>query len=301
MPNLLRICSESRHEALRHFTLVATDLTLRPEADLAFTDKKVRKIWVDLERDTFYFVNFPSTLQLMYWWNKMHNPQIGGAGGLKLEMQIKDKFDEEAMRKRINARDFNEAEAKAKAVYLKSIAASRSVIIKRRVTIPDENQKYGYRKQVQQASLAPKAKLDEATFKQPNLLIKVPFEQLIPSPTVLLSAKRRVIKNIAFSARVMIRIGECIKRRDVFYSLLMEIPSLKDIKIVLINSDQFERTQDQHRFYFKPTKPLKEGAKGNVGGTWGNKKIRDKLQVHRCFVSVILHLSYFPYIIFLPL
>jgi len=84
----------------------------------------------------------------------------------------------------------------------------------------------------------------------------------------------KTIKYIAFSAHVLRRLGSADNKLDMFYTLAVEHPELKDISIVLDNG-QFYEDKKPSTYKFTPPIPLK--AWKTSGGRWGNLEMRSKL------------------------
>ncbi|KAK0107798.1 hypothetical protein ONS96_003590 [Cadophora gregata f. sp. sojae] len=89
VPVGLRVCSESRQETKKHYTLIKSMLPVKPlEKDgerlpPGCDPPKLPKwleaqIWVNVNMDVFYFVNFPSTNEFLSYFRRISKPSIGG-------------------------------------------------------------------------------------------------------------------------------------------------------------------------------------------------------------------------------
>ncbi|KAH6672953.1 hypothetical protein B0J14DRAFT_667686 [Halenospora varia] len=73
-PAILYASSESRHEALKHYTLVNTNLRCRPYFAVPFFGK----VYVNFNIDTVYFTNFPSPNEFLFALTELSSFARGG-------------------------------------------------------------------------------------------------------------------------------------------------------------------------------------------------------------------------------
>ncbi|KAG4417528.1 hypothetical protein IFR04_009340 [Cadophora malorum] len=97
VPAALHVCSESRQETKKNYTLIKSRLPVKPlEKDgerlpPGAEPRKMPKwleaqIWVNVDIDIFFFVNFPSTNEFLTYFRRISKPSIGG---LPLDTPIK--------------------------------------------------------------------------------------------------------------------------------------------------------------------------------------------------------------------
>jgi hypothetical protein len=211
---------------------------------LPFESHRIHKIYIDTERDTIYVINFPSTDQLLRWWRRLNTPTIGGAGGLK---------PGKGPIAAVNAvTDDDRRDEAGKATHVKTVAAG------------------------------PSAGAGSVLKGKENLVIasKEKYKASTTDTKDIPLTDCRMIQRIAFHAKIFDRIEGTLKRLDIFYSLIMQNPSLS-ISIILDNTgDSFEYAKDIQQFNFKVPKPLPNTVgrgQGNAGGRWGKRAVREKI------------------------
>ncbi|PVH80249.1 hypothetical protein DL98DRAFT_629192 [Cadophora sp. DSE1049] len=89
VPAALRVCSESRQESKKYYTLIKSMLPVKPldkdgeRLPPGAEPRKIPKwleahIWVNVKIDVFFFVNFPSTNEFLTYFRRISKPSIGG-------------------------------------------------------------------------------------------------------------------------------------------------------------------------------------------------------------------------------